>query len=102
MIELQYKEDQAVFGIVLYDSMLHYTRIKKITPEHLSGITGLFGVFPFRLLPFRLLPFCLFPFRLLPFRLLSNVTSVPFRLHSRFLYIAIFYGNSNKTIYALL
>ena len=42
MIELQYKEDQAVFGIVLYDSMLHYTRIKKITHEHLSGITGLF------------------------------------------------------------
>ena len=29
MIKLQYKEDQAMFDIVLYDSMLHYTRIKK-------------------------------------------------------------------------
>ena len=26
---------------VLYDSMLHYTRIKKITHVHLSGVTGL-------------------------------------------------------------
>ena len=35
MTKLQYKD------IVLYTSMLHYTRIKKITHEHLSGFTGL-------------------------------------------------------------
>ena len=29
------------FHIILYDSMLHCTRIKKITREHLSGFTGL-------------------------------------------------------------
>ena len=44
MIKLQYKEDQeggCVFDIVLYDSLLHYTMIKKITHEHLSGFIGL-------------------------------------------------------------
>ena len=71
----------------------------KIIGETDVGETGVgeMGVIPVSLLPFRLLPFCLLPFRLLSFHLLSNVKSVPFRLHSRFLYFDIFKGYSNKT-----
>ena len=38
-IKLQYIKRR--LSCALYDSILHYTRIKKITHEHLSGFTGL-------------------------------------------------------------
>ena len=67
-----------------------------------SGPVGLaihYGVFPFRLLPFCLLPFRLLQFCLLPFRLLSNVKSVPFRLHLRFCTLKSFKGFLIKPSY---
>ena len=41
MINYYIKKTKLSFYFVLYDSMLHYNRIKKITHEHFSGFTDL-------------------------------------------------------------